>query len=98
MADTTNTTTTPLTAEQIETIKKEIDDFKQKSIQHAASAPALSAHYWRLYQASAPSMKRFDRMARTAAKKQAAQDRKAAKEGKPTASAGTQGPRNAKAS
>lgn len=85
--------TTTLTTEQIETIKKEIEDFKQKSIQHASSAPALSAHYWRLYTASAPSIKRFDRMARTAAKRQAAQDRKAAKEGKPATSGAAQTPR-----
>jgi hypothetical protein len=87
MAETTTTNNTALTAEQIATITKEIEDFKKKSIEHAASAPALSAHYWRLYQASAPSMKRFDRMARTAAKKQAAKERKAVKDGKPTASA-----------
>lgn len=70
-----------ISKEEIDAITKEVNDFQQKSIQLAASQPTLSAHYWRLYQASAPSLKRFDRMRRSAEKKEAAKQRKSAREG-----------------
>jgi hypothetical protein len=81
-----------LTPEQIEQVKKEAADFEQKSIDLAASSPALSAHYWRLYTACRPSLKRFSRMELTARNKAAAEKRKTAKKnakaGKPAEPAG----------
>lgn len=69
------------TQEQIEQIRKEASEFEQKSIELAASSPAVSAHYWRLFQACKPSLKRFARLELTNRNKQAAEKRKNAKKG-----------------
>ncbi len=82
MATTDTTKQASLTAEEIDTITKEVNDFQQKSIQYAVSSPALSAHYWRLYTASKPSLKRFARMKIAADARQAAEQRKNARAGK----------------
>jgi hypothetical protein len=68
-------------AEEIKQITAEVDSFKEKSIQLASTSPTMSAHYWRLYQASAPSLKRFDRMARAAERRSAQETRKQARAG-----------------
>ncbi len=76
--------TVALTPEQIDSIKKEATDFEQKSIDLALSSPALSAHYWRLFTACKPSLKRLGRMELTQRNKSAAEKRKNAKAGTST--------------
>ena len=70
-----------MSQEEIDQVKKEIEEFKTKSTQHAASAPALSAHYHRLYTASKGSLKRFDRITRSLENKQYLEERKRLKKG-----------------
>ena len=65
-----------MTTQDIEQVKKEIEDFKAKSTQHASSSPALSAHYHRLYMASKGSLKRFDRITRSLEDKAYRENRK----------------------
>jgi hypothetical protein len=67
-----------MTTQDIEQVKKEIEDFKAKSTQFALSSPAMSAHYHRLYMASKGSLKRFDRLARSLENKAYIEKRKQA--------------------
>jgi hypothetical protein len=79
-----------MTTQDIEQVKKEIEDFKAKSTQFATSSPAMSAHYHRLYMASKGSLKRFDRMTRSLENKAYIEQRKKAlKSSNKTASTAT---------
>lgn len=82
----TETKAPALSNEQIKTIEQEATNFEQKSIELAASSPALSAHYWRLFTACKPSLKRAARLGLTQRNKEAAAKRKNAKEGKASSS------------
>lgn len=74
----TDTQKAPLSPEEIKTLTDEIEGFKQKSLQHASSSKALSAHYNRLYLASKRSLKRFDRIQRSLEDKQYNEERRKA--------------------
>lgn len=92
MADQTAT----LTTEQISTLRKEAEDFERKSIELAASAPDMSAHYNRLFRACRPMLERIDKMAQIQRRKSQAAKRKEAKENgksKPTPQATAQASR-----
>lgn len=67
--------------QEIDLVTKEIADFKTKSTQHASTAPALSAHYHRLYMASKGSLKSFDRIKRSLENKAYLEERRRLKKG-----------------
>ena len=79
-----------MTPEQIEQVRKEIDDFQQKSLQFASASPSLSAHYHRLYISSQKTLKSIDRLARVQKNKAYQEQRRNAKQGASTQ--GTNGP------
>jgi len=70
-----------MSQQEVDQVKKEIEDFKAKSTQHASAAPALSAHYHRLYMASKDSLKRFDRITRSLENKAYIEERRRLKKG-----------------
>jgi hypothetical protein len=70
-----------LTQQEIDQVTREIEDFKAKSMQYAASSPFLSAHYDRLYTASKRSLRTFDRAKRSVADKEYRERRKQARRG-----------------
>jgi len=72
----------PFTAQEIAQIKAEIAEFDKKSIEYAASSPALSAHYTRLSRASSPALKRFAAMELSLRNQENKAKRKAAREKK----------------
>jgi hypothetical protein len=84
-----------LTQQEIDQISKEIEDFKAKSTQHAASSPILSAHYNRLYTASKKALKSFDRVKRAQEDKAYRESRKNARAGKSSTQSGTAKSKNA---
>ncbi len=70
-----------MTPEQIKQIEAEIDSFGEKSVQHAASDPELSAHYNRLYRASKMFLAKSAKMALSAKHKEINEKRRAARNG-----------------
>jgi hypothetical protein len=70
-----------MSQQDIDLVKKEIEDFKAKATQYATSSPALSAHYHRLYMASKGSLKSFDRIRRSLENKAYLEERRRLKKG-----------------
>ena len=69
------------TQQEIDQISKEIEDFKARSMQYAATSAFLSAHYNRLYMVSKRSLKGFDRIKRSLEDRAYKEKRKQARQG-----------------
>jgi hypothetical protein len=68
-----------MTPEEIKAVESEIEAFGQKTVDHAASNPELSAHYNRLYRASKMFLKKSATLALAAKHKEINEKRRQAK-------------------
>lgn len=78
-----------MTPEEIKAVESEIEAFGQKTVDHAASNPELSAHYNRLYRASKLFLKKSATLALNAKHREINEKRRQAKAGNSTSTSGT---------